>query len=45
MGMGKQMVCGYRYGYGSRENLHGLIGENKGIDMDMDMGMDMVVKF
>jgi hypothetical protein len=45
MGMGKQMVCGCRYGYGSRDNLHGLIGENKGLDMDMDMGMDMVVKF
>jgi hypothetical protein len=41
------MVCECCYGYGSRENLHGLTGENKkrvsGFDMDMDM--DMVVKF
>jgi hypothetical protein len=45
MGMGKQMVCGCRYGYGSRESLHGLIGESKDFDMVMDRDMDMVVRF
>ena len=29
MDMGKLMVCECCYGYGSRENLHGLTGENK----------------